>query len=623
MAVFCSTANPEQSASAELPPALYADLMDLAYWHEGLDQFARATNLAVVLVDAEGRLLGPVLNPHPLWSLFRQASRGRQPPVDWNSQGADVPHSPCPFCLAPLRPCTSAAAREGGLVIARDCTGLVHVTVPLLLDDQCLGTLLAGQVFDQYPEQLALEQAAKRFGLSPEEVWHLARREHPVKRATLQVYGELLMTLGRTFLLTRYHTLREAERLAEMTRLRDQAVAESTERRRAEEALRDADRRKDEFLAMLAHELRNPLAPALNAVQILKLRGSDQPELTMARDMLERQVRQLIRLVDELLDVSRITSGKIRLQRQTLDMAVVVAHAVETSRPQIEAHRHQLTIDLPPEPLWVDGDLTRLAQVVSNLLNNAAKYTPEGGRIGLTVERACATASGGRQHPDEAVLRVRDNGLGLAADMLPRVFDLFSQAEQSLARAQGGLGIGLNVVRRLVEMHGGSVQATSPGLGQGSEFIVRLLLVPEPKPAESPPKENHARQAPMTAHRVLVVDDNIDAAHGLAMLLRLLGHAVEVAQDGATALAIAQNWLPEIVLLDIGLPGMDGYEVARRLRQQPAMHDALLVALTGYGQEEDRRRSHEAGFDQHLVKPVDTNALQELLARAKAVESGA
>jgi signal transduction histidine kinase len=481
----------------------------------------------------------------------------------------------------------------------------VHFAVPLVLGEHPLGALVAGQVFDQYAEQLPLEQVARQVGLAPARAWQVARLEHPVKRATLEVYADLLATLGQTFLQTRYHTIREAERLAEMTRLRDGALAEMIERRRAEEALKEADHRKDEFLAMLAHELRNPLAPIRNAMEIFRLKGGlADPELQWAREVVERQVQQLTRLVDDLLDVSRISRGKIKLLIEPADLAVVVARAVEISRPLIDARKHHLKSSLPGQAVWVAGDPARLAQVVSNLLNNAAKYTEEGGHIELSVEASC----------DQAVLRVRDTGVGIVADMLPHVFDLFTQVQGSVSRSEGGLGIGLTLVRSLVEMHGGSVLATSGGLGHGSEFIVRLPLLQETPAAAGAVGEQPEWTRKGPARRILVVDDNQTNAEIMALMLRLNGHEVRTAYDGPAALDSARGQPPDVVLCDIGMPGMSGLEVARLLRQDPGMKDALLLALTGYGSDEDRLRSQEAGFNAHLVKPVDLDALQALLS---------
>jgi PAS domain S-box-containing protein len=373
--------------------------------------------------------------------------------------------------------------------------------------------------------------------------------------------------------------------------------------KRMEEALRDADRRKDEFLATLAHELRNPLAPIVNSLQILKIPRLDAPTAQQTRGIMERQVQQLVRLVDDLLDVSRVVRGKVELRRQPLELATAVARAVETVQPLVELKRHRLDLLLPEESMLVDGDPVRLAQVIGNLLTNSAKYTEPGGHIVLA-----ATREGG-----EAILRIRDDGIGIAPDMLRQVFDLFVQADQDASRSQGGLGIGLTLAKNLVELHGGRIDAFSAGLGQGSEFIIRLPVLPESYDAPAA-AERAARVAPLLGHRVLVVDDNRDAAESLAMLLRLQGHDVRVRYDGTSALETASTYRPAIIFLDIGLPGMDGFDVARRLRETPGLENTVLAALTGWGQAEARRRSTDAGFHHHLVKPPDPDALGELLA---------
>lgn len=393
---------------------------------------------------------------------------------------------------------------------------------------------------------------------------------------------------------------------------------EIAQRKRAEEMLKEADRRKDEFLAMLAHELRNPLAPIRNAVQILQFRMPSEEALRRPLEVIDRQARQLAGLVDDLLDVARITRGQINLRKQTLELAEVVAQAVETSRPLLESRRHRFAIHLPGEPIFVEADPTRLAQVILNLLNNAAKYTQEGGDISLTVERT----DGGNGDAPACVLRVRDNGMGIPPDMLPRLFEPFTQGERSLDRAQGGLGIGLTLVRRLLELHGGTVQAFSEGLGRGSEFVVRLPALPKSGewPGASGEKENlpflTTRHSPLaTRWRILIVDDNRDSADSLAVLLDMLGHEVRTAYDGETGLQSAEEFSPDIVLLDIGLPRLSGLEAARRIRSDLGLRDAFLIAMTGYGQEEDKRRSREAGFNAHLVKPVDFGEMKTLLER--------
>jgi PAS domain S-box-containing protein len=382
--------------------------------------------------------------------------------------------------------------------------------------------------------------------------------------------------------------------------------------RRQTEALREADRRKDEFLATLAHELRNPLAPISNALQILTLRGDDPTLVAQTKEVMERQVHQMSRLVDDLLEVSRIGRGKISLEKAPVDLAEVVATAVETSRPLVEAHHHTLTVSLPKRRARVEADGARLAQVLSNLLNNAAKYTEDGGRIDLIVEQA----------QGEAVIRVRDNGIGIAPERLPSVFDMFKQIEGAADRSQGGLGIGLTLARRLIEMHGGKIEAHSAGLGKGSEFVTRLPALVEPAPELTPePAEGPAAPSANGSRRVLVVDDNVDSAESMAVLLRLYGHEVRLAHDGEAALEEARSFRPDVIFLDLSLPKMDGYEVARRLRMEPATGGMTLVAMTGYGQEEERRRTREAGFDSHLVKPVDFDMLQELLSSLPANQS--
>lgn len=386
------------------------------------------------------------------------------------------------------------------------------------------------------------------------------------------------------------------------------------ERRRAEERLQqqaaqlaEADRRKDEFLAMLAHELRNPLAPIANALQLIRRAGGDPALVGTALGIGERQLAQLVRLVDDLLDVSRIARGKITLRPERLALSAVIQAAVETSRPQIEAAGHQLSVELPPEPIYLEADLTRLAQALANLLINAAKYTEAGGRIRLAA----------RSEPGSVVLEVEDTGRGISAANLPHVFELFARIEQPEGRMAPGLGVGLALVKSLVELHGGTVEASSRGLGQGSTFAIRL---PRHAGAEAPGEPAGVARQPVPAsgpssrpRRILVVDDEVDVADSMAMVLETLGHVVRIAYGGSAALAAAPEFHPDFVLLDLGMPEMDGYEVARRLRQQPATRGARLIALTGWGQAADRQRTREAGFDHHLVKPVDIGMLASVL----------
>jgi CheY-like chemotaxis protein/phosphoglycerate-specific signal transduction histidine kinase len=365
--------------------------------------------------------------------------------------------------------------------------------------------------------------------------------------------------------------LREMNEALLISSVKQHELAEQAQK--AEAALADLHRRKDEFLAMLSHELR----------------------------IIERQAGQLTRIVDELLEVSRITTGRIQLHQERIVVGVVVDNAVATVRSLIDQRKHELTVSLPTHAIWLHADAARLEQVVVNLLTNAAKYTDQNGHIWLTLQ----------QEGEEAVLRVRDTGVGIAPEILPRIFDLFTQAERSLDRSQGGLGIGLALVQRLVEMHGGTVTASS-ALGRGSEFVVRLPVVPPPQPQSSSPPTKKA-QPTGPSLRVLVVDDNVDTVTTLAMLVQESGHKVRTTYDGSAVLEAALDYRPNVVLLDIGLPGLNGFEVAKQLRQQPALQNVVLVALTGYGQESDRQRSKEAGFDHHLVKPGDLGKVLQIL----------
>ncbi|HVH05516.1 MAG TPA: ATP-binding protein, partial [Myxococcota bacterium] len=373
--------------------------------------------------------------------------------------------------------------------------------------------------------------------------------------------------------------------------------------KQVEDELRLADRRKDEFLATLAHELRNPLAPIRNGLEVLRRAPSDEAARE-ARDMMERQCEQMVRLLDDLLDVSRISRGTVELRRERADLAGVVLRAVETSRPLLQQAGHDLTVSMPPTPVFVDADVTRLAQVFANLLNNAAKYTERGGHVRLSVDRRGA----------EVQVAVKDDGIGIPSDLVPVVFEMFVQVDRSLERTRGGLGIGLTIAKRLVEMHGGTLEASSAGIGAGSEFTVRLPAAPEPR-AEGDPGDAGRGNAARTKRRILVVDDNVDAAQSLAMMLEIAGHATHLAFDGAEAVDVAGAVRPEVILMDIGMPRLNGYDACRRIRSEPWGGGIVMVALTGWGQTDDRLRSEEAGFDHHLVKPVEPAALEALLAR--------
>jgi signal transduction histidine kinase len=374
--------------------------------------------------------------------------------------------------------------------------------------------------------------------------------------------------------------------------------------RRAKDAAKDADRRKDEFLATLAHELRNPLAPMGNALEIIKHTEGDRRMLEQARDTMERQFAQMVRLVDDLLDIGRITRDKLELRPQRIELASIIHQAVEISRPLITAGKHELRVSLPPAPIWVQADPVRLAQIFGNLLNNACKFTEPKGQIVVT-----AKADSGK-----AIVSVADTGIGIAPDQLDHIFEMFLQVDKSLERTRSGLGIGLTLVKRLVELHGGRIEARSDGLGHGSEFVVFLPMLA----SEAVPSAAAVGAAKPVANiltkRILVTDDNQDAANTVAMLLRLSGHEVETAYDGTSAVRKAETYQPDIMLLDIGLPGMNGYDVCRSIRQQPWGKDIRIVALTGWGQDQDRRNAREAGFDDHLVKPVDPQVLSRTVA---------
>jgi signal transduction histidine kinase len=390
------------------------------------------------------------------------------------------------------------------------------------------------------------------------------------------------------------------------------SLRDVTEHKRLESALREhaeqlalADRRKDQFLAMLAHELRNPLAPILSAAHLMRLRDDDPALLARMRDIVEHQASHIARLVDDLLDVSRFNQGKVQLSKQAINFTAVVTQAVETARPLVEAGGRTLTCHMSREPIWLDADRTRMTQVLGNLIDNATKFTECGGEIIVSASR----------DGDVAVVSVRDNGIGIAPEMLPRVFELFAQADSSLDRSRGGLGIGLTLVQTLVTLHGGSITASSAGRGTGAEFVIRL-----PGAMREPPKSAAAQSSrdpnPARSRRVLIVDDNRFAADGLANLLQLCGHQARVAYAGPAAIEIAREYRPELVLLDIGLPEMDGFEVAKRLRVIDGLSEITLVAVTGYGHQEILERSSEAGLNHHLVKPVDFDALLAILNNA-------
>jgi signal transduction histidine kinase/CheY-like chemotaxis protein len=439
-----------------------------------------------------------------------------------------------------------------------------------------------------------------------------------VLRSKVAVFAELhrsgrALAVANRALMSEVAERRRAEaRLNELNETLDRRVTERTRALQASDAqLREANRRKDEFLATLAHELRNPLAPVRNAIQVLRLKGLASPEINWASELIDRQVQAMSRLIDDLMDVSRINQGKIELRHEEVVLADILRDAVETTRPLIDEYGHSLTLNLPGEPLRLRADPTRLAQAFMNLLNNAAKYMDQGGSIAVTAE-----ADG-----HEVVVTVEDSGIGIAADRLDSVFEMFSQVETALSRARGGLGIGLSLTQRLVEMHGGTVRAQSEGLGRGSRFVVRLpLATPQRAKAAAPrlPAETPAPAKPPAGLRILVADDNRDAAETMAMVFEAMGHNVRHVNDGEAAVDEAIAFKPQVVLLDIGMPKLNGYEACRKIRMQPAGAAMQIIAITGWGQPEDRLKSQDAGFDHHLVKPVDPAAVAQLIASLAA-----
>src|SRR5688500_10719004 len=433
-------------------------------------------------------------------------------------------------------------------------------------------------------------------------------------RIAERTLGALALVYAGSFIPQDLVTLQELVSRAAIAldnaRLYSSLQREIVRSRQAEESLQDANRRKDEFLAMLSHELRNPLAPIRNAVEVIRRVAPSEPKLNMARDVVDRQVSLLARLVEELLDVSRISQGKIQLKKEPVELARIVAHAVETARPLIDTRNQTLTVSVPAASVWLSADFARLSQVVSNLLNNASKYTGEGGRIEIS-----ASAEEG-----EAKIVVRDNGAGIEPQLLPKVFDLFVQGDRALDRGQGGLGIGLTLVKRLVELHLGRVEVASEGPGRGATFTVLLpciSAVAPQQPQRAAQTNPGSRTTEVYGRRVLVVDDNVDAAESTAAFLRLEGHEVKAVHDGLQALASLKVFDPHVVVLDIGLPGLDGYAVARQLRERGDTSHVLLIALTGYGQKEDRARAAAAGFHSHFVKPADPREIQAAIERGR------
>ena len=547
--------------------ALLRSLMQAEAWGVALEKYGAATSMTVAVYEApEHLILGPV---HPT-ALFEAVN-----PV----------HDVQPMLSECVRQCL--AQDTGATIIDQD--GVAVLGVRLSLAGEHIGAVVAGYGLTAFPEELTVRRFTERHRLPFSSIWHTVRRQAPLTRRRLEVYAELLGAVTETLL---------------SENVRAQQYQEAAMR------LAEAARMKDEFLAMLAHELRNPLAPIRIAVQILT--GPDmshssisQSSLRRAREIVDRQVQHLTRLLDDLLDVSRITTGKIELRKQPVELATALANALDVSRSLLDERKHSLSVSLPHDPIFVVADPLRLEQVITNLVNNAARYTPPSGHIDVTVTRQNA----------DAVLRVRDDGIGMPDDLVPRVFDLFTQADRSLARPGGGLGIGLTIVRNLVELHGGTVTAASDGPGRGSEFVVRLPLgsVREEAPAAVPAEKPFV----IPRLRILVVEDNVDGRAILRTILEADGHEVYEAGDGPSGVETAHAVRPDVALIDIGLPGFDGYEVAKRLRDEHG-NSIRLIAVTGYGQAEDRRRSCDAGFDVHLVKPVAREQLRGVLVEGRS-----
>lgn len=535
-------------------------LIEPEVWHPALEKFGAATGLTIVVYESpDAHLLGPV---HVTAPFHAMTHGGREPAL--------------------FGECAHACLAEAEAPVVQEDHGVGVIGSPLRRDDEVIGAVVAGYRLTAFPEEAAIERFARRHDRPMQALWPTIRREAPLRRARLRVYADLLAAFTDTLL---------------RASLRAQDAAQAAAR------LAEANASKDQFLAMLAHELRNPLAPIRIAAQLIGHRAASPSDTETAREILNRQVAHLGRLLEDLLDVSRITRGKIELRKEPVDLATVVATALEASRPLIEEHGHQVAVSVPRDPVTLEADPVRLAQVLTNLVNNAAKYTPPRGQIRVVA------AQEGR----EVVLRVRDNGQGMPPELVPRVFDLFTQGDRSLAHTAGGLGIGLTVVRTLVERHGGTVAASSAGPGRGSEFVVRLPIG-EPQAARPgvSAAEVQADVHPLPRLHVLVIEDNTDMRVLLQALLTGEEHRVEAADTGAAGVELARTGRPDVVLVDIGLPDLDGYEVGRQIRVilGPSVR---LIALTGYGQAEDRQRSRAAGFDAHLVKPVSGTLLHETI----------
>jgi len=523
-------------------------------WARGLEKYGATSGLTVAIyTPSRDMILGPL---HPTL-LFETAGRSH------------------PMFAECVQRCLEDDST--GPVFVED-SSLAVIGNALFVGNERIGAVVAGYAVTTFPTETAIRRVALKGEVPFVSLWGAVRLQAPVPKGRLRGQAELLRMLTDTLL---------------------SASVRAQEHERAARTLAEANRAKDEFLAMLSHELRNPLGPIQIAMHIMDSGDVDAPSVRKAREVVNRQVKQLVRLLDDLLEVSRITQGKIDLRKEPVNLTTAVASALESSRAAIAAHEHSLSVSLPDKPLILDADPVRLEQIIVNLVNNAAKYTPPRGRIAVTVAR----------DQDEAVIRIRDNGIGIPTELLPRVFDLFRQGDRTLARSGGGLGIGLTIVRNLVALHGGTVAAHSDGPGAGSEFVVRVPVGSAARVQESAPP---LAPAAVGLVHVLVIEDNFDSREMLRVALELAGHRVDVAEDGREGVESARRNRPAVALVDIGLPGMDGYEVATQLRKH--LGDSIrLIALTGYGQSEDRERTKMAGFDVHLVKPVTPEQVADAL----------
>jgi signal transduction histidine kinase/ActR/RegA family two-component response regulator len=536
-------------------------------WTDALDKYGAATRLSTVIYN---RSLERVLGPVHATALFDAAS------------GSDHPL---------FRECARRCVDEDYARPLRtiERSGIGAIGCRLVVDGELAGVVVAAYAPTTFPAETAVQRFAREGHVPFEPLWRAMRQALPLTKARLTICIELLHVLTESL-------LNENVRMCEF--------------QQAAERLADANRAKDEFLAMLAHEMRNPLGPIQIAMHLVGSGRADAATMETARTVVDRQVKHLVRLLDDLLDVSRITRGRIELRKELVNATTAVANALDTTRALLEEADHALSVSLPEEPLMVDADPVRLEQIIVNLVTNAAKFTPRGGRVAVSVTR----------EPSEAVIRVRDNGIGIPRDLLPHVFELFRQGERPLARSAGGLGIGLTIVQNLVTLHGGSVSAHSEGSGSGSEFTVRLPLSSGARGAAPVLDRDRQTERSTAPSRILLIEDDRDNRDMLRASLEGAGHQVDVAEDGVGGVERARIMRPDIALIDIGLPGLDGYEVAQRIRRD--LGGAIrLIALTGYGQPEDRRRGAEAGFDTYLVKPVFADQLARALTNERTARA--